>query len=299
MPAATASLRVLLAQLIDYAGLFPPAALAMSEVVAAYGEYRISPHAWMLGRIVVPVARLDELSDAAAAFAGHGDDPWRVSALAGDNVARDAEFIDRWNVRHTGRLVVDAVEVRASSTGSVREVARALGDTVTVFVEIPVAADPRALIDAIAEEGAQAKIRTGGVTSAAFPTAAQVARFIVSCAERGVPFKATAGLHHPLRGEYRLSDAPGAERGTMFGFLNTFLAAAFARARAPLSEAALVQLLDEGDLSTIRFSDDAVSWRDHALSIDEVLDARASYAIAFGSCSFRDPIDDLLQLGLM
>jgi hypothetical protein len=299
MPAATASLRALLAQLIDYAGLFPPAALSMADVAANYAGYRKSRDAWALGRVVVPVPRLDELSGVATPFVGPWEEPWRVSALAGEDAAHDADAIRRWNLRQGGRLVADAVEVRVSTVDEVRAVASALGDSMTVFVEIPVAEDPRALIGAIAEAGVRAKIRTGGVTAAAFPTAAQVARFIVRCAERDVPFKATAGLHHPLRGEFRLTYAPDAERGTMFGFLNAFLAAAFAHARQPLPEASLLQLLEERDPSAVRFSDDAVRWRNHTLSTSELLDARATFAIAFGSCSFREPIDDLLRLGLM
>ena len=79
--------------------------------------------------------------------------------------------------------------------------------------------------------GARAKVRTGGVTEGAFPASHALARFIQSCADAGVPFKATAGLHHPLRGEYRLTYEPGSPHGMMFGFLNVFLAAAFARDR--------------------------------------------------------------------
>jgi hypothetical protein len=295
----TAALRALLAQLIDYAGLFPPASLAMPEAAAQYAEYRRSPDAWALGRIVVPVARLDDLSVVAAQFITPADESWRVSALVGEDAESDANAIGRWNVAQRGRLIADTVEVRASDVESVAAVAEALGRSMTVYVEIPVAEDPGALVDAIADVGVRAKIRTGGLTSAAFPTPSQVARFIVRCAERGVPFKATAGLHHPLRGEYRLSYAPDAERGTMFGFLNAFLAASFARARSPLREADLAELLVERERDAVVFGNDGVSWRGHDLSTQDLLEARATFAVAFGSCSFREPIDDLLQFGLL
>ena len=86
-----------------------------------------------------------------------------------------------------------------------------------------------ALLDAVAANGLRAKIRTGGVTAAAFPAAESVAQFIATCMARGLPFKATAGLHHPLRCVRPLTYEPGAEQGTMHGFLNLFLMTGFAR----------------------------------------------------------------------
>jgi hypothetical protein len=44
----TESLRVLMTELIDYAGLFPPAALPMKASVDNFDDYRRSEHAWML-----------------------------------------------------------------------------------------------------------------------------------------------------------------------------------------------------------------------------------------------------------
>ena len=93
----------------------------------------------------------------------------------------------------------------------------------------PTAVDTvRGLIAAMAGTGAHAKIRTGGVTPEAFPQATSVARFIHACAMADVGFKATAGLHHPVRGEFNLTYEPACPRGVMYGFLNVFMAAALA-----------------------------------------------------------------------
>ena len=127
--------------------------------------------------------------------------------------------------------------------------------------------DPGALVAAMGVHGLRAKIRTGGVTADAFPSARDVARFLSACARHDVMFKATAGLHHPLRGDFALTCAADAPRGTMFGFLNVFLAAAFMR-------------------------------RGHSLSVGALAEERARFALSFGSCSFREPIDDLLALHL-
>ena len=153
------------------------------------------------------------------------------------------------------------------------------------------------LIQIIRRVGARAKIRTGGITPAAVPSAACCARFIARCAEHDVAFKATAGLHHPLRGDYRFTYDVDAPRGTMFGFLNFFIAATFAR--AGMAEGEVTGMLEERDPSAFRFTASDIAWRKHSVTLRDVAAARASFAIAFGSCSFREPIDDLQQLGVL
>jgi hypothetical protein len=58
MPAR--SLTALMTGLIDYAGLYPPAKLPMDRAVDSYATYLRSPEAWMLGRFICPVSRLEE-----------------------------------------------------------------------------------------------------------------------------------------------------------------------------------------------------------------------------------------------
>jgi len=287
---AESAIRALLAGLIDYAGLFPPAALSMGEAVANYAAYRGSPDAWVLGRFVVPVARLVEFETLAASRPSGA--PWPLSVLAhGD----DCRAIIAFNARHEGRAVIETVEARAATPAAVTALAP-LAAVAAVFVEIPVHDDPDALVATIGAHGLRAKIRTGGVTADAFPSARDVARFLSACARHDVMFKATAGLHHPLRGDFALTYAADAPRGAMFGFLNVFLAAAFMRRGLPVAEAAL--LLDERDAGAISFSADVAAWRGHSLSVGALAEARARIALSFGSCSFREPIDDLSALPL-
>ncbi len=282
------ALRSLLAELIDYAGLFPPAALSMREAVANYAAYRESGDAWALARFVVPVDRLDEFAVAADPHL-HGA-PWRLSALAqaGHNHA-----IREFNTRLAGRAVIDVIEARAATADEVHALAP-LAALATVYAEIPVRDDPGPLLSAIAACGLRAKIRTGGVVADAFPTAAQVARFLAACARHRLALKATAGLHHPLRGEYPLTYDAEAPRGTMFGFLNVFLAAALTRDGLP--EAEMVALLEERDPAAFAIRDAQISWRGHTLNAARLTVERASFAISFGSCSFREPLDDLSAL---
>jgi len=284
------ALRTLLTELIDYAGLFPPAALSMRDAVANYATYRESDDAWALGRFVVPVERLDEFATAVEPHLRGV--PWRLSALAhaGHNHA-----IREFNQRLAGRAVIDVVEARAATADDVHALAP-LAALATVYTELPVRDDPDPLVTTVAACGLRAKVRTGGVVTDAFPTAAQVARFFGACARHRIALKATAGLHHPLRGEYALTYETGAPRGTMFGFLNVFLAAALTR--DGLAESEMVALLEERDRSAFAFSDAQVVWRGHVLTAARLTVERASFAISFGSCSFREPLDDLSALTL-
>jgi hypothetical protein len=134
------------------------------------------------------------------------------------------------------------------------------------------------------------------VTTGAFPSAEMIARFLIACRENSVAFKATAGLHHPLRGDYRLTYADDSDRTTMYGYLNVFLAALFLDVGCSAADA--VALLSERDITAFHFTDDAVKWRGFRADTDTVATFR-EHAASFGSCSFREPVDELQTLGLL
>src|SRR6202051_1256407 len=72
------ALEALLAGLIDYAGLYPPAGLDMRTAVRNYLDYRAGKHAFALGRFIVDAARLEEFREAA----GGSLSQIRVSVIA-------------------------------------------------------------------------------------------------------------------------------------------------------------------------------------------------------------------------
>ncbi|MEO7085573.1 MAG: hypothetical protein ABI442_05105 [Gemmatimonadaceae bacterium] len=287
--------RALLAEIVDYAGVFPPAALDVGAAVRNYHEYSTSPEAWMLGRFVVPVARLGDALEAGNSVS-NGGQTLRIAAVLGADPVADIGHAHRFNDANSNRAIVDCVESRLSTVAAIRDAAAAAG-SIELFAEVPAADDPETLIDALAEAGASGKIRTGGVTPDAFPTAATIVRFIRRSLEAGIRFKATAGLHHPLRAEYRLTYDEGAACGSMFGFLNVFLAAAAVTAGAIDEDA--VRLLNEGRPSEFVWSPAAAAWNGSVFTESDLALLREHGAVSFGSCSFREPVDESRALGLI
>jgi hypothetical protein len=289
-----ASLRALLSDLIDYAGLFPPAALPMQEAVENYARYLAGPEAWALARFVLPVARFAEFE--AAMNSVRPIEPWGISALLATSHEAELAAIDQFNHRNKGRAAVDAVEVKAATSDEVCDLRAFDRGSITCYFEIP-SENPGELLPIIHAVHARAKIRTGGITPNAFPSSETVAHFIAECAKHDVAFKATAGLHHPLRCVKPLTCETDAPTSVMHGFLNVFLAAALARQHVPRED--LCELLESRDHSEFCFEPDSARWRDHAVSTAHVRDTRNHFAISFGSCSFEEPLADLRELRLL
>jgi hypothetical protein len=287
------AIHVLLRDSIDYAGLFPPAGLDMSTASSNYAAYRAGEWAWALGRFIVPASRLSELQ-------AQGAGPWLIAALIGPDLAADLEQIAAFNRGHVqagaAAARVDTVELKASSVGTIEDSMRRIPSDLQGYVEIPIDQDPSPLVSAIARLGVRAKVRTGGVTRDAFPPTPHLVRFLRACIGSRVPFKATAGLHHPLRAEYRLTYELDSASGTMFGFLNLFLATAFLRSGA--GEDVAAQILEEGSPEAFGFADNGVSWRDRRLDLDALRQGRQAL-VSFGSCSFTEPIEELQALQLL
>ena len=296
---------VLLCDLIDYAGLFPPASLAMAPSVANYDTYSRSEWSCILGCFIVPVARLAEFEEAFAGLPaptpGTGFTNWRLSVLLGSDPVADVACIREFNARLASsssgrRAVIESVEVKVASPEEISRLSGIIPSELALYFEFPLPGCAEC-IAAVAGCGRRAKIRTGGETADKFPAPENVVEFVRLCAAANVPFKATAGLHHPLRSVHRFTYQPESPSGVMHGFINVFLTAAFLR--AGMETAVAVQLLAEQSVEAFRFDLDGVSWRQHRLSRHEIAAARQSFAVSFGSCSFTEPIDDLKSLRLL
>jgi hypothetical protein len=291
------AIRTLLRGSIDYAGLFPPAGLDMVTALENYARYSSGPSSWALGRFIVPVTRLTECEVELRRLAGRPA-KWAFAALLGTNVEADLQSLSAFRRRHidTG-VTIDTVEVKATSENGVGEIIRLVPSNLETYIEIPIDRHPGGLLAAIGHGGRRAKVRTGGVTQSAFPETGDLLRFLRETVRMAVPFKATAGLHHPLRAEYPLTYDEGSPSGTMFGFLNLMLAVA--SLRSGMGEAEVGRLLEEGDPGALQADDSGISWRDRRLDLEALSDARRLGMISFGSCSFTEPIADLESLHLL
>jgi len=279
-------LRTLLADAIDYAGLFPPASHAMSAAVREYREIHESEEAWALGRFVVPAARLHDFRDAKGGS-------WQLAAIAGNELAKDLDSIARFNALSDG-AAVDTVEFRAITPEALRDAIALVPSGLHRFAEWPLGADPAPFVALVQGTGVYAKFRTGGIVEDAFPEANMLLRHLTAVIAAGVPFKCTAGLHHPVRGQYRLTYEPGSAQGRMYGFLNVMLAASALQRGLGLDSARALLLEEEGQ--SLHIGGDAIEWKGVTFSTEDLARLRTGGFQSFGSCSFREPLDELQNL---
>ena len=260
-------------RLIDHAALFPPASMDMPAAMEADRSARGGDHAWMLGRFICPASRLGELPAGAP----------RLSVVL-DGGEGDLEVVHE--ARLDGR-VVELVEARIDPAWipDTQELVRAkLGEGVEAFWELAPGRALRGAVAAVREARAGAKIRCGGATAA--PPAEAVAEFIAACRDADVRFKATAGLHHAIRA------------GDAHGFLNVLAAAVFAYADG-LSADELVPLLAEEDPQAFAVDAGGLALHGRRADAEQIAEARRDLFVAYGSCSFSEPVEDLTALGIL
>lgn len=282
----SAALRALLEHVVDYAGLYPPANADVLTAARNYAAYRAGDDRWMLGRFVVGVGKLGELR-AVIRSLRPVETAWPVTVVVPDAAAATGAI----RGVNDAAITIESIEVKAQTPTDVAMLGRSADGKRDVYVEVALDHSLEPMLDAVAAAKLRAKVRTGGVTAEAVPSATGVVRFLRGCVDRGLGFKATAGLHHPLRGTYRLTYAADAKSGAMFGFLNVFLAATLMR--GGLSDDDARALLEESDESAFVIEDQTIAWRERVADLETITATRARFATSFGSCSFREPVDEL------
>jgi len=313
--------------LIDYAGMYPPAGLPLAAAWENYLAYRRSADAWMLGHFVLPAGEVESLAKLANAD-GLAHDRTAAAPMTLAIVCRPAPSQDGWLrmladdlgcatrgvAASAGRVAIAAIEAklpedviqRADASATVEfaaaiAVSREAFPDAALFLESPLvgSAGPASVEPHIAGLAAAAaktssalgfKLRAGGLETAAFPSAGQVALVIDACRRHRLIWKATAGLHHPIR-HYR-----DEVKTKMHGFVNLLAAAALAEAcEAPVDQLAAI-LADESP-EHFRFDAAGLTWKGRTATPSQIELVRRERFVSFGSCSFDEPRDDLRSLG--
>jgi hypothetical protein len=310
------SARALLTEIIDYAGLFPPARLELSEALGRFRRHSAGAEGWLLARFVVPASRLEELPPllggdpaprppirlavlgrSAASREGH------ATAISSD-LADILSFVDR----HSEKATVEQLEIRLPDEPdqiagvveqSLAQIRRRSPALMPFFEPSLLDRWPDRLRRTIDALGAAAgggpvgiKVRCGGLSASAVPSPEALAAALAACHRAGIPLKATQGLHQPVRH----FDAGLAT--TVHGFLNLFFAGVLGHLHA-LSEQLLLAIAAEEREEAFRFHNSRLTWHDLAAGLDDIAAARRVAVTSFGSCSFSEPRDALRGLGLI
>jgi hypothetical protein len=290
------------AAFVDYAGLFPPASLTVEQAVAGYRENRTTSSGWVSGRFLVRASQLEELASVVTPTMTVDEGPWEIGVVFDTTPAEAASRAAAFHAEMEPALSVAAAETRITdpSHSGITALVTTIGSInpdVVAFLEVLRNADVRSQIDRIgsvlgaAGMAGGAKLRCGGVTSDLFPSTADVAAFISAAVDASVPFKATAGLHQPVRHFDAELDV------WRHGFINLLIATAAATAGE--TDEIVHEIVREIDPEAFAISPAFAKWKDLRFPGSAIRRMRQRNFIAYGSCDFDEPIESLTAMSLL
>ncbi len=297
-----------MSQILDYAGIYPPASLPLEEAFKNFIAYQTTSEAWMLSRFVIPAKRLGELpnfeENLSFTLLGRGGKDMEEFL---ENVNLDIADINSFHELHPNANA-DMFEVALPNSSltdkfTANDIVTRAADVlnkngITVFFEAPFGAgwEERAeklarALRKVKDKHVGFKLRTGGVTADAFPSPEQIAWTIAEVREAGIPMKCTAGLHHPVR---HFNQSVNTK---MHGFINVFGAGVLAFANG-ISQVQIQSIIEDENPASFIFDEAGFEWKGLRVVTSEIARARQSIT-SFGSCSFDEPREDLRNLNLL
>ncbi|MGH8793548.1 MAG: hypothetical protein ACRDXX_13005 [Stackebrandtia sp.] len=257
----------LLHGLIDDAAVFPPGNAALPDALSNHREYRNSWYSALVGPLLLPLSKLGALDDC--------EEELRIGVIV-DTVL---DAVSPAVAALPDNVEVAQVEARASGADALEALLKAseLWE-LPVFAEIPVDGDVTSALKRLGPTQVAPKFRTGGLEAALFPEPEVLAAAVVCCADHGLSFKLTAGLHRAVR---HVDPRTGFVH---HGFLNVLAAAAEADGGASVGSVT----------DTLRLNESAPL----ADRIRGMLTRPRPLWAGFGSCSISEPLDDLIGLSL-
>ncbi|MFM1848820.1 MAG: hypothetical protein RL417_2294, partial [Pseudomonadota bacterium] len=188
--------------LIDYAGLFPPAALGLSDAVKNYSDYQRSSERWILSRFIGATPHILALTEELLSPFSVSS-PLEVSLVTKDPAA-DLPKVLAHGEALGGRFVVRALEVALPCVEDVAAIAPGITEAALPVLRCPIFFELGAgveweehltkLLDAIhtlreARHEVGFKLRCGGVEPQQIPPPARVAHALFESAARSLPMK--------------------------------------------------------------------------------------------------------------
>jgi hypothetical protein len=252
--------------------------MTVPDAAAEDRRARESPYAWMLDRFVCPASKLAAMER---------EMPWDTAP--GLSVVLDADDLADLERAADAGAPIEAVELRVPEPIPSSAFLAELGSRPawTPYFELMLGerwreTAPEA-VGSVARAGGRVKLRCGGDS---VPSVEQVALVIVACRDAGCVFKATAGLHHPIR------------RGSEHGFLNLLAAVTFAHAHGA-GPPELEEVLAEENPRAFAVAADGIAVEGRRAGRAEIAAARERLFASIGSCSWREPVEDLEALGIL
>ncbi|MEH7342381.1 hypothetical protein V7122_00595 [Bacillus sp. JJ1532] len=287
-------------ELIDYAGLFPPAQLPLRAAILNYHSYLHKEDSWMLGPFVIPASQLGELESFRDLF--NEQYPLRLSIILSksDELKIDLNAIQLFMETYETAGMIDAIEVPPSlqmNLGIFDKLDKFISgyriycEIAGTIEQLQSSLDRIKFLNQDYSRPIGIKFRMGGIAANLFPSPEEAAFVIHECKKRELSLKFTAGLHHPIR-QYRK------EVGTfMHGFVNVFTASIMAHSLSIPKETIQAILLEDNP-ENFTFTTNELIWRNLAVSSLEINAARDVFALSYGSCSFDEPREELGELAL-
>ncbi|HEX6983287.1 MAG TPA: hypothetical protein VF181_11050 [Balneolaceae bacterium] len=322
------SLKVFLKEIIDYAGLFPPAELSLDTAIQNYNNYRKTDDSWMLSRFIIPASGLQKLKPYGKNLFSEGR-PFDFSVLGKgtetvdefyDQLDEIVQALNQFHETHGNHVTTDMLEVKlpreavfANDTALLLEIFAEVTERMNESDKLPDnlffegyfeenwKKDISHILQTLHKHNEQFsmkdihagfKVRCGGVKASLFPSPEQLAFTLNRTKEENIALKCTAGLHHPVR---HYDDSVQTK---MHGFFNVFGGAMLGYAH-DLSDEELLEILNEEDSDHFSFTDGGFSWMGKEIPTNEIQELRETALISFGSCSFNEPREDLQSLGLL
>ncbi len=285
---------------IDYAGVFPPAALSVADAVDGYRAARSSDAAWVAGRFLIRASQLEELASVATSTFRSGEAPWELSVVCDLEPADAASRATDFHSEMEPAMEVAAMEAPIRDPNDIDRLFTTLTSVhteVVPYLEVtrseripPQIAAIREAVDTTRRPGGT-KLRCGGITPDLFPTPTEVAQFIHAAVDAQLPFKATAGLHQPIRHE-------DSELGVLrHGFMNILMATAAAADGADMDM--LESIIADTDEDAFSVSPAFARWRDLTIPGSTMRRIRQKRFVAYGSCDFDEPVDALVERNML